>query len=78
MDVKPLVSVEEWPVRPVQYTLMDGSVHKGLEVCRSSRHGISYCHIVCATGESITVPAENVQSIQNVTRIRLSVTVLEK
>lgn len=78
MDVKPLVSVDEWPVRPVQYTMPNGSVHKGLEVCRSSRHGVVFCHILSANGESITVPAGNVQGIQNVTRIRLSVTVLEK
>ena len=78
MEVKPLVSVDTWVVHPVEYKTSQGKLERGLMICKSRILGVCVCHIIRPDGESINVPEKDVLVIQNTTRIRLSVTVLEK
>ena len=78
MEVKALVSVDTWPVHPVEYTLPSGTVCSGLMVCKGRRAGAGLCYIITETGSSITVPEHSVKVIQSTARIHITINVLEK
>ena len=77
MKVEPLVSVDTWPVRQVEYTTAHGEKAYGLYISSCRRHGEEFCYLIAQDGTSITVPASRVKRLPEATSVRISIIVKE-
>ena len=77
MEVKPLVSVDTWPIRQVEYTTEHGNKAFGLAISKCRRHGEEFYYLIAQDGTSITVPAYRVKRLPETTSVRISIIVRE-
>ena len=77
MKVEPLVSVDTWPVRQVEYTTEKGEKAYGLYISSCRRNGEEFCYIIAQDGVSITLPAYRVKRLPETTSVRISIIVRE-